>query len=669
MLASGRLPPLRGAAALTEPQELAQRLDAVLSTLTTGVAEADIHGRFTYANAAALRILRVTESELIGHTLSEAGFARYDEAGIAIAADGPPALPAGPLGDGTLHAVLRYVRLATPEVWIESHTTPMRSPLGAVLGSVMSLVDVSERVRQQAEERSAGRRIQDVLRCMAAGVVFVDAEGRIEYANPAAAALSGLQPDQVIGQLVADPAWHLTDESGAVLAYDALPVPTALRERREVRGVELGVPTMTAGVMRWIRVSALPVLNADGTLRGAVVTTEDVSERHTLAEQLLQAQKIEGLGQLAGGIAHDFNNLLTVIIGNAELALDAAPPGSADVAGVAEILDAANRGAALTRQMLTFARKQVLQPRPVYLDRLAGALESLLQRALGEEIALRRTSDAQLWPVKVDPGQMEQVLVNMAINARDAMSRGGSLSIDTRNTRVDAQQAQAHPAIEAGDFVVLSITDTGTGMSRELVARIFDPFFTTKPIGSGTGLGLSICHGVVKQARGFITVDTELGRGTTFRVHLPRSAHEAEDMATPLEVPRPQGEGTILLVEDQEAVRLLVARALTSYGFEVISAGSGQQALGLQRRMQDRLDLLLTDVVMPEMSGIELAKILQARVPGLPVLYMTGYIDSNSAGLEGLVADENLLLKPFTPMQLLQRVQRLLLRAPKLGVG
>jgi PAS domain S-box-containing protein len=541
--------------------------------------------------------------------------------------------------------------------------------LGALLGSVMSFVDVSEHVRVQAEERIASRRIQDVLGLMAAGALFVDAEGRIEYANPAAAALSGLKPEQVIGQLVADPAWQLTDESGALLAYDALPVPTALRERREVRGVELGFPTMTAGVMRWMRVSALPVLDADGTLRGAVVTAEDVSERHALAEQLLQAQKIEGLGQLAGGIAHDFNNLLTVIIGNAELALDAAAPGSAEGTEVAEILAAANRGAALTRQMLTFARKQVLQPRPVHLDRLAGALESLLQRAVGEDIVLRRTSEAELWPVKVDPGQMEQVLVNMAINARDAMSRGGSLSIDTRNTRVDAQRAQAHPAVEAGDFVVLSITDTGTGMSRELVARIFDPFFTTKPIGSGTGLGLSICHGVVKQARGFITVESELGRGTTFRVYLPRSAHAAEDFATPLEVLRPQGEGTILLVEDQEAVRLLVARALTNYGFEVISAASGQQALGLQRRMPGRLDLLLTDLVMPEMSGIELAKILQARMPGLPVLYMTGYIDSNSASLEGVVADENLLLKPFTPMQLLQRVQRLLLRAPRLGVG
>jgi nitrogen-specific signal transduction histidine kinase/CheY-like chemotaxis protein len=412
-----------------------------------------------------------------------------------------------------------------------------------------------------------------------------------------------------------------------------------------------------------MRVSAQPLFEPDGKLRGAVVTTEDVTEHHNLAERLLQAQKIEGIGQLAGGMAHDFNNLLTVIIGNAELAARR-PAGAARE--VAEILDAANRGASLTRQILTFARKQVVQARPVRLDGLVEEVEGLLQRALGEGVVLRRASDSGLWPVRIDPGQMEQVLVNMAFNARDAMPRGGSLAIEMRNVAVGEHEAQRRAGVEAGDFVLLSIADTGTGMAPELAARIFDPFFTTKPIGSGTGLGLSICHGVVKQARGFIDVETELGRGTTFKMYLPRSADEPTQSVPPPPMPLTGGKGVILLSEDQDAVRSLVERALTGYGYQVVSASSGRHALELQKQTP-HVDLLLTDMVMPEMGGVELANALRQRLPGLPVLYMTGYVDESSAALLAPEEEENVLVKPFTPMQLLQRIQQLLSQAAGAG--
>jgi two-component system cell cycle sensor histidine kinase/response regulator CckA len=514
---------------------------------------------------------------------------------------------------------------------------------------------LSERLQLHAAE---------VLQSMASGVMLVDAEGRVEYANPAAAGMAGLQPEDIVGQLVADPAWQLTDAAGTVLAYEDLPVPTALRERRAVRGVELGVPTL-AGVMRWMRVSAQPLFEPDGTLRGAVVTTEDVTEQHNLADRLLQSQKIEGIGQLAGGMAHDFNNLLTVIIGNAELAARR-PEDAADE--IAEILDAANRGASLTRQILTFARQQVVQARAVHLDHLIEEVESLLQRAVGEGIVLRRASDDDLWPVRVDTGQMEQVLVNMVINARDAMPRGGSLLIETRNTLVGVRQAQRRAGVEAGEFVLLSITDTGTGMRPEMLTRIFDPFFTTKPLGSGTGLGLSICHGVVKQARGFIDVETEVGRGTTFKIYLPRTSDEPMRAEARTSTLITGGKGTILLVEDQDAVRSLVERALTGYGYRVLSASSGRHALELQERAS-RIDLVLTDMVMPEMSGVELANILRQRLPGLPVLYMTGYVDAGSAALLAPDEEENLLLKPFTPMQLLERVQQILSHAARAGTA
>lgn len=515
-----------------------------------------------------------------------------------------------------------------------------------------------------AEDPADAERMREVLRSMAAGVVLVDAEGRIEYANAAAAALYGLKPEDVVGQLIADPAWQLIDEHGALLDYDALPVPTALRERREVRGVELGLPTLT-GEVRWMRVSAVPVFNADGALRGAVVTTEDVTERYILAEQLLQAQKLEGIGQLAGGVAHDFNNLLTVMVGNAELALLSLPVDSPAAADVAAIRDAAQRGGALTQQMLTFARGQVVHPREVRLDLLTADIETLLRHTLGEHMVLRRASDPDLWPVKVDPVQMEQVVVNMTINARDAMRRGGVLTIETRNAAVDAQLADTYPDVEPGDFVRLSIGDSGSGMSSDVVAKIFDPFFTTKPVGRGTGIGLSICHGVVKQAHGFISVDTAPGRGTTFHIHLPRACRETVESPVPIERPAYTGKGTILLVEDNGAVRTFVARALTGYGYEVVSAASAREALDLCERSGASVGLLLTDIVMPEMDGVELAAVLQARDPELPVLYMTGHFDEGSVSVAGLNPEVNLLLKPFTPMRLAERVEHLIAPAAR----
>ncbi len=644
-----------------ELEHLTQGLDTLLATLAAGVLETDLEGRFTFANPYALRTFAATEEEFIGRTVSELGIERYDQSGAPIVPEASPIHRVMREGQGVVRAVLRYVRKPSVDVWLESQTAPLRSPSGEIAGTAISFIDVTDRFRLEAAERRAAERMTEVLRLMPTGVVFVDPEGRIELANEAAAGISGLKPADVIGQLVADPAWRLTDETGKVMPYHALPVPTALRERRAVRGVELGVPTLS-GAVRWIRVGAFPLLEPDGTLRGAVVTMEDTTERRALAEQLLQAQKLEGIGLLAGGIAHDFNNLLTIILGNAELVLPSLAPGSRAARGISEIREAAERGATLTRQLLTFARKQVVQPRALKLDQLTADLEKLLARALGEEIVLQRSSDADLWPVKIDRGQMEQVLLNMAVNARDAMPRGGTLVLDTRNRAVDAREAALDPDVEPGDFVTLSIRDTGVGMSCDLVARIFDPFFTTKPAGSGSGFGLSICHGVVKQARGFITVESEPGRGTTFGINLPRTTDSSEESPTIPETPLRKEAGTILLVEDEDGVRSFVARALSGYGFDVISASTARLALALYEK-RGHVDLLLTDVVMPDMGGIELARALHAHAPALPVLYMTGYIDAHKLDAPELNVEESLLLKPFTPMQLVHRVQQLIARS------
>ena len=637
----------------------------MLSTVAAGVFEADLDGRVVFANPAALRMLQYEESEIVGKTVPELGVQRYDAQGELLADDTAPIRRAGRASRDTLHSIIRYVRPGVFDKWLESYAAPAYNAAGELTGTVVSFADITDRLRLEEAERKGRERLDGVLHATAVGILLVDEHGRIEYANTAAAAISGLRPEDVIGQLVADPAWQLTDDSGRVLSYEELPVTTALRERRVVRGVELGLPTMVG--LRWMRVSAHPLFNADGSLRGAVVTTEDVTERHALTEQLLQSQKIESVGQLAGGIAHDFNNLLTVIAGNAALIQHDAAHDSPAGESAAEILDATARGASLTRQLLMFARRQVVQPRAVGLDRLLDSLRRLLHRALGENIRVEMAIDDALWTVRVDPGQMEQVIVNLAINARDAMPEGGTLRIALHNRIVDEREASGHPGTHAGEFVTLVMRDTGIGIPPDVLPRIFEPFFTTKAVGRGSGLGLSICDGVIRQAHGFIDVDSTVGVGTTFRLNLPRTIAAPDDVLSVTETSLTRGRGRVLLVEDEQAVRQMLERALSGYGYDVTSVASGVVALDAHANASATgdapFDLLLTDVVMPEIGGIEVARLLRERQPSLKVLFMTGYVDMRAMDGLGIDIEEQLLLKPFTPMQLAQRVQQMLAKS------
>jgi two-component system cell cycle sensor histidine kinase/response regulator CckA len=389
-----------------------------------------------------------------------------------------------------------------------------------------------------------------------------------------------------------------------------------------------------------------------------VVTLDDTTERRALAAQLAQAQKMEAIGQLAGGIAHDFNNLLTSILGNTELALMAAPEDSTLTQDLAEIREAALRGAALTGRVLTFARKAIRQPQVVSLDRLTASTHTLLERALGEHIILRRESDADLWSARVDPNEIEQVIINLAINARDAMPDGGELVIGTHNRVVDAVLA-GQQGVARGEYVALSLHDTGVGIAPEVQGRIFEPFFTTKPVGKGTGLGLAICYGVAKQSRGFITVDSTVGLGTTFTFYVPRACDPPSELAlTEDPTPLAEGRGTVLVVEDEESVRSLIVRILGAAGYEVLTAASGPEALALQQHTRRRLDLLVTDVMMPHMRGPEVARGMRKHQPDLPVLFMTGYAGVPLAEVPGFEPQDELMSKPFTPQELLRCVQR-----------
>jgi PAS domain S-box-containing protein len=401
----------------------------------------------------------------------------------------------------------------------------------------------------------------------------------------------------------------------------------------------------------------------DGCLVRVWGSQRDVTEQRHLEEQFRQAQKMEAVGQLAGGIAHDFNNLLTAILGNTQLLLRDLPPGDASRADVEEIRKASERAAGLTRQLLAYSRRQLLQPEVLDLNVVVADMDRMLRRLIGEHIALAAVLAPGLGRVRADPSQIEQVIVNLVVNARDAMPDGGRLTIETANVDLDAPSAEQYLDAAAGAYAMLSVTDTGTGMDASVRAHLFEPFFTTKEVGKGTGLGLATVYGIVKQSGGHISVYTEPGHGSSFKVYLPRLATPPESPSLPTSASRPAATGgseTVLIVEDDQAVLALSRRALEGQGYTVLAAADPADALRLVERHGGPLHLLLTDVVMPGMSGRELAAQLAARRAGIRVLYMSGYPGDAVVHGGRLTPGSAFLQKPFGPESLARKVRDVL---------
>ncbi|HET9742880.1 MAG TPA: PAS domain S-box protein [Terriglobales bacterium] len=409
-----------------------------------------------------------------------------------------------------------------------------------------------------------------------------------------------------------------------------------------------------------VRLSGTPFRNDKGETLGFEMIAEDVSERRALEDQLRQSQKMEAVGRLAGGIAHDFNNLLTVIKGYSELVLDELRSTDPLRGEVDEIKKAADRAAALTRQLLAFSRQQVLAPKVLDLNSVVVNMDKLLHRLLGEDIALCTVLGEGLGRVKVDPGQVEQVVMNLAVNARDAMPQGGKLTVETANVDLDESYAREHVSVKAGSYVMIAVTDTGTGMSEKVKARIFEPFFTTKEVGKGTGLGLSTVYGIVKQSGGYVWVYSELGIGSTFKVYLPRVDAALEASARQTRAPARHGTETILLVEDEDGVRALMRQVLHRHGYNVLEARNGGEALLLCEKTEGKIDLLLTDVVLEQMSGRELAERLAKIRPDMKVLYASGYADDAIVHHGVLTQGVAFLQKPFTTESLARKVRYVL---------
>jgi PAS domain S-box-containing protein len=410
----------------------------------------------------------------------------------------------------------------------------------------------------------------------------------------------------------------------------------------------------------WIRDEKRLLRDADGRATEVVGSWTDVTARVELEAQFRVSQKLEAVGLLAGGVAHDFNNMLTVISGNSEMLAQSLPEGSGERALVGEILGVSERAASLTRQLLAFGRSQVLAPRRIELNAAVESIEPMLRRLIGEDVKLSCDLSRETGFVRVDLGQLEQVIVNLALNARDAMPHGGTLCLSTRAVAFEADDA-ARPADAApGSYAEIVVSDTGSGIPPHVLPRIFEPFFTTKGAGKGSGLGLSTVFGIVKQSGGHIRVDSEEARGTTFRIALPRldPTPSAESAPPPTDsaIRSAAGKERILLVEDQEGVRKVTRLALESRGFTVFAAPDGRAAIELFETSTPPIDLLLTDLVMPDLSGRQLAEILRARRPGLPVLFMSGYV-GDELERHGLVDPESFLHKPFSLQKLIAKVR------------
>jgi PAS domain S-box-containing protein len=533
---------------------------------------------------------------------------------------------------------------------VDDSAAPIRGSDGVVHGAVLVFRDVTEKIRAEA----ALHRSELVFRVFmdnTPAVAFIkDADGRYVYANrrweeqfdPPRRDWKG-QPDAAFWPAETAATFRRSDQ--AILDGGEL---TEVEESAVIRGRT-----------RHLLTFKFPVEFEPGR-RGVGGKVLDVTDRKKLEEQLRQAQKMEAVGRLAGGIAHDFNNLLTIISGYCDLLLMRHHPAAELRDVIVEIREAGERAAALTRQLLAFSRKQVVEPVTLDLSALISQAEKMLGRLIGEDIVLATSLAPDLPPVVADPGQIDQVLMNLVVNARDAMPTGGRLTIETTAVTLDEDQVATMPELVPGKYAVLVVSDTGHGMTGEVKARVFDPFFTTKEAGKGTGLGLAVVHGIVTANRGCVAVYSEAGVGTSFRVYLPARQGGPSAAYTPLPLPV-RGSETVLVVEDDEAVRRVTRFALETQGYRVLEAGGGAAALDLAAAgPQPAIDLLLTDVVMPEMGGRQLADALRARRPGLRVLYMSGYTDDAVLRHGILRQTDQFISKPFTPLALARKVREVL---------
>ncbi len=630
---------LRAEQALRETEERFARAFGASPAALSISALAD--GRYLYVNEAFLRLVGYPRDEVVGRTSVDIAFWNdLDDRSQAVSL----LKEQGSLRDMETAVLTRAGERR--DILLSLELLDMGGET-CLLGFCQ---DVTERKRAEQAVRDSAAERRMILDSVNAMIWYKDKYNRVIRANRAAAATLGLSPEDVEGRSTYD----LYPDDAAQFYEDDLDVMLSGRPKI---GILESLRTASGG-RRFVQTDKLPYRDEKGQIIGVIVFSLDVTERHELEEQLRQVQKMEAAGRLAGGLAHDFNNLLTAILGYGDLLLARLPEGDPLRRHSEEIRRAGERASALTRQLLAFSRKQVLLSEIVDPNVLVRGLETMTRRLAGERIQIALDLAAQ-GHVLVDPGQFEQVVVNLVLNARDAMPRGGRLSIATSDVELDPDYVHAHIESTPGPHVVLEVSDTGIGMDPETRSHIFEPFFTTKDSGKGTGLGLSSVYGIVKQSGGHIVVDSQVGRGSTFRLYLPRTETRARGMNAPT-LPQLRGSETILVAEDEPMVRELTREILEDAGYSVLEAADGQEAVAIAASHAGAIHLLLSDVVMPGMMGGETAERVRQLRPGVRVLFMSGHADDPSIERGEMVGDAPLLAKPFSPTSLTARVREAL---------
>ncbi|HJR23570.1 MAG TPA: PAS domain S-box protein [Dongiaceae bacterium] len=629
-------------------REVEGRFQALIQNAPFVTYVKDSAGRYVFYNRESERVFRIGSGQHIGKTIRDV--TPPDFAAIVAEMDRKVVATGEPMV-----RELRFPREVEYE-WALVIKFPIRDENGKVVAIGGFDIDTTKQKRaelalasSEAQRQATEQRFRRIFDLVQEGI-WIHVDGKVQFANPAAARLFGAKnPEQLIGMPIFD-FMHPDDRERAIERTRSLKATLQPLPLTEMRLVGLD------GRTRIGELQAAPFVQ-NGVLH-VISSGRDVTAQRDAESRLHQAQKMDAVGQLTGGVAHDFNNLLTVIIG----ALDLDPqriPGEMRPA-IEQALRAAERGAALTHRLLAFSRQQMLVTRSVDFNRLVGDMDELLRRTLGEhvEIELRLASD--LWPALADSGQVENSLLNLAINARDAMPEGGKLTIETGNVHLDDDYASNNAEVAPGDYVMMAVTDTGTGMPDDVLAHVFEPFFTTKEVGKGTGLGLSMIYGFAKQSGGHAKIYSEVGHGTTVRLYLPRLTTESKPEAAAAAPPRKGGGETILVVEDNPDVRRLVVRQLRDLGYEVIEAANGPQALQILDG-GGSIDLLFTDVVMPGgMTGRQLAEAAKTRRPDLKTLFTSGYTEDSILRLGKLDPGVRLLSKPYRKHELATRVREAL---------
>jgi two-component system cell cycle sensor histidine kinase/response regulator CckA len=617
-----------------------------------GFYSVDGEGCFLFVNQALAEWLGVTPGELV-----DGGYRLKD----FLASEVPPGSPA--------HAPFEGGAAGAPRGEVVLKGRQGRTVYAAISQSVV-LVGDGLRTRSVVRDLTPEREWEEALRLSRlrfqrffanapVGIALIDRDGRLEEANRALGDLFGVPAANLIGKdllsfLSPESAAEVAAKVAAVVKGDAIARPVDVRvSKPRDKSASLFISRLGGG--------------EDATRASIVLHFIDTTEQKSLEAQFAQSQKMQAVGQLAGGVAHDFNNLLTAMIGFCDLLLLRFRPGDPSFADIMQIKQNANRAANLVRQLLAFSRQQTLQPRVLNITDVLAELSHLLRRLIGENIELKVVHGRDLGLVKVDQGQLEQVIINLAVNARDAMAGGGTLTIRTANMSSEYPMRRGHEVMPPGEYVQVEVTDTGIGIPRENLARIFEPFFSTKEVGSGTGLGLSTVYGIVKQTGGFVFVESDPGKGAQFSIFLPRhqggeaQAGARADLSDTQASRDLTGAGTVLLVEDEDPVRLFSARALRNKGYKVIEAKSGEAALEVITTGAEKVELLITDVVMPKMDGPHLVKQVRELHPDMKVIFISGYTEDAFRKRLDRDSDIHFLPKPFSLKQLATKVKEVML--------